>query len=237
MRRNLKKEIKHSLRKFLACILTIILNVSAFSCSPKFQTVTQKPASEYTLFQDKDGLQVAIEPCLDKNQINDMFAINLLEHNILPVLVVIQNNSNFPMYLNPEKNIALLNQEGLDLMFSDSSEAKSAVVNEATERYIVRGAIVVPLLVVSPLGAIVAALALTKDYESIRNNILEKQLNERIIFHGEPVKGYVFFQFENEETLKDIKAVCLDFDNIRKKEIINFLFYLKDMQEAVISKN
>jgi hypothetical protein len=55
--------------------------------------VVVKPASQYKLCQEYEGLKVAVDPYLDKERTNDSFQFDLLSYGFLPVLIVIENHN------------------------------------------------------------------------------------------------------------------------------------------------
>jgi hypothetical protein len=102
--------------KGIPAVLTIALCLEApLFAGYKIKTFTPKPAKEYAAYQDFQNIVIAASPRLDQAGIDELFDTKkLLEKQIMPVVVVIENNNDFAVRIN-EGDIFLVPEDGTQI--------------------------------------------------------------------------------------------------------------------------
>ncbi|KPK98204.1 MAG: hypothetical protein AMJ95_05715 [Omnitrophica WOR_2 bacterium SM23_72] len=200
-------------RILLFLIMVIFLSGCATIQLPE---LTVKPASQYRLSQNKEGLVISVDPFLEKKRVEELFGTDLLSKGILPVLVVVENNSNSStFYLQKE-------QSSLEMAEGESETGIASAGRSLT--YQRPDKATTTLFYVSPL--IVAGIwqSFENEREAITKNMIKNELRERTLNPGESQHGLIYFRLTDKTRVEDIAAVNLKVLNIQSKENILFSF-------------
>lgn len=91
-------------------IIVLVLGVGAYGYDVKRPEI--KPAREYPAHQDFQEVVIAAHPCETQEKVSEFFDTeDLIEKQILPVLIVIENNNDFAVGLRDEQ-IVLIGPDG-----------------------------------------------------------------------------------------------------------------------------
>lgn len=214
------------MKSFLKFMSHLLFIFGTIGCAAKFQEVSFKHAAEYNFSQNKKGLTVAIEPLFDSEQVEKIFSLDLLSYGILPIMVVIENNGNDPVYFKADGHILFGSMnDSTKTPTSSASGIKEPIIMEEIKMRNTQFALT-PLVIISPITAIPLALLTSKDYESIKTNLIEKKLNDCVLYPRESVHGFVYCQTKEKENIRNINIIKLDVKNNRTMEMIDFVFHV-----------
>jgi hypothetical protein len=223
--------IKNNLQ-VMALILTILLCGCATRRS--FLDANINPTSEYKYHQEQDGLSVAIDPFFDSEKIVEYFGINLLDQGYLPVHVVVENHNAKSAFLLEKQNFSIMTIEQQNDKSESSptyrepmqSYSSNDIYNAETSGKIAFWAPLFPILIIP------ASFGLPSEYR-IRNisivneNMRKKTFVDKTLFSNENHSGFIYFQINNQTSLKNISVISVKTTKIISDEVLNFNFTLK----------
>src|SRR5208282_3968561 len=128
-------------------IKTLILLASSSlmlaGCSTmKIAPLTTGSAGSYTQHEQTNGVVVGIRPMTDKREIEDMFKVNLLDKGLLPILVVVENQSASDSFIIAKDKVYVLNEA---IGTNNSSQQRGKVTSGAGEGMATAGGVMVAL--------------------------------------------------------------------------------------------
>ena len=91
--------------------VTLLLIMLAGCASHEVKDLAVKSADDYASREEVAGVTVAIETYETKEKVEEAFTINLTEEGIVPILLVMENQSDVSFYLLKE-NIELTDTQG-----------------------------------------------------------------------------------------------------------------------------
>ncbi|MDA2935076.1 hypothetical protein MYX82_12155 [Acidobacteria bacterium AH-259-D05] len=95
----------------LAAVIFLLGN-SALLAKYKIKDIPVKPAKEYSAHQDFQNLVIAAYPCETEAKTLELFDTDKLhERQIMPVLIVVENNNDFAIQIH-EQDIILISRDG-----------------------------------------------------------------------------------------------------------------------------
>ncbi len=146
--------------------------------------------SSYPHVQEMGGLAIAIDPITNANEVVDLFGMNLLEKELLPVLVVASNgNPSVSFVISPER-FSLLNGKYESNRKSEAAGTGGAEAVGWTTAFIGIG----PTLLAAPFVTHELDKALV-----INQNLRHQQLLQRTLSPGMGTAGYVYFTIPKEK--------------------------------------
>lgn len=149
--------------------------------SPHYPDYPSKSPSEYKSHAEKKNLSVAAEALDDPKEVKKYFGSNLLDDGILPVHIVVINNSPKESYVLLKENVQLLNSSKI------SSDDRQQVGHNAESIHDVG------LILLSP------ALSAYGDTQAIgqRESFALKEFQQESIEPGQRASGFVYFRCPN----------------------------------------
>lgn len=146
--------------------------------SPHYPDYPHKTLAEYKSYTKHHDLSVAAEALTDPQEIKNYFGSNILEDGILPVHIVVINNSEKDSYILLKENIGLLETANI------SSEDRLQVGHDAEN---LRD---IGLILISP---ILYAYGDTQAIGQTENFVL-KEFQRESIEPGQRASGFIYFR-------------------------------------------
>lgn len=197
---------------FLLLFLTAAATV-VWPAKYKVKELPSRAADEYDAHQDFQNLVIGAAPCETAEKAKELFDTDKLhERGILPVLVVLQNNNDFPVYVDGSR-IFLVDPEGTQwppLSFVDV--LLEITLNRPLSSYSTKKDLLVRQTVRKEMYL---------DFE-------QKAFGERIIPPYGSDRGVVFFQHPGGETLQGFRLYFPEVINFKEKEPL--MFFEFDLQ-------
>jgi hypothetical protein len=214
---------------------------------PDYET---RSLSSYKHVDTQDQLAIAIHPLTEKQEIEQYFGMNLLSANILPVLVVAENNNPVSSFIVSKDRIFLKNTNQPD--DSKRADRKDVTSPSSGEAMVITGSALwgvsslVPALPALALASAAGAAAVStgaaallsapvlqfagkkriSDAEVIKHNLAVKELQTRTISPGKSIQGFVYFQVPKEaHPLRDW-AILVKVVEINTSNVLSFEFNL-----------
>ena len=102
----------HFCRYFSAIFLTLLFVIPGRAALYDIKKLSIRPAREYPAHQDFQNIVLGAYPCDTPEEAEELFDTDrLIEKNVLPILVVVENNNSFPIRIS-EREIYLLDRDG-----------------------------------------------------------------------------------------------------------------------------
>jgi hypothetical protein len=157
----------------------------------KMAPLTTGSAGSYTQHEQTNGVVVGIRPMTDKQEIMDTFKINLLEKGLLPILVVVENQSASDSFIIAKDKVYVLNEA----TGTTSSSQRKKVTSGGGEALAITGGILVATgsLVAAPL--LFTGMQKASNASVIEFNLADKEFYSWTLGPGEKAQGFVYFQF------------------------------------------
>lgn len=190
--------------------LTILLNGCSTLHLPDYEA---QPINNYSNFQVKDGLTVAIHPLTGKEEVLKYFGTDLLSSNILPVFVIAENRSSSSSFiLSKERSTMKAGQLEVDFG-TDSSKAASESGGETVQ--------MVGVLLIS-LPLLFVGAKMISNATVIKHNFVVNELQMKTLSPGKVTHGFVYFQLPEERLVLDQWVIHLEALDLRSKDIKYF---------------
>lgn len=145
---------------------------------------TTGSADSYKQHEQKNGVIVGIHPMTTTGEIKDMFEVNLLDEGLLPILVVVENQStSAASFIIAKDKVYVLNKTTGIITTSQLKE-----LSHTTETV---------LVILSPL------VFGTNAYDNrivIQQNLADKEFYSQTLGPGEKAQGFIYFQFPKESS-------------------------------------
>ncbi|MGA2457026.1 MAG: hypothetical protein WA383_21040 [Terriglobales bacterium] len=178
------------------CTLAVLLVVQPGYASHHFPDYPVRPAGEYANKVAKAGLIIAVEPVEDAEQQKTYFNSHLSSKGILPVFIVIQNNSGTDAYLFDKSAVGL---------------GDAADVTGKTASRLGSGGLV--------------DLTLFTDTTQVRENLMKKEVRSKTLSPGSSVYGFVYVPVPTDAPRKKIHLqVGLTNAQSSETEVVNLFF-------------
>jgi hypothetical protein len=200
-------------------LFSVVLLILGSGCSTmKVTPLTTGSADSYTQHEEKNGVVVGIRPMTDKREIEDMFKVNLLNKGLLPILVVVENQSASNSFIIARDKLGVLNEA----TGTTNSSQRKKVTSGGGEALAITGS----LLVAS--GSLVAAPLLFIGEQKASNasviefNLADKEFYSRTLGPGEKAQGFVYSQFPPKNPLSGNYHVVAEVKNPATGETTTF---------------
>lgn len=155
-------------------------------------------ASSYDQSKVIDGVAVALDPVTDPAELKTHFGTNLLDEDVLPVRVRVENRSNASTVIVDPDDI-YVGRSGLSYRDVGAHDAGGRLGAAADTTHKAAGIAVAVGAAASPAVSVVAApIAVVSAgrigaAKEVRRNLLEVQLHSKTLAPGESVSGFVYF--------------------------------------------
>lgn len=188
----------------------------------KLADIEVKDFSKYKMYQEKEGVRVAVDPYLEEERLKEFFGADLLiAYGLLPVHIVVENGTNQPLLVQ-KTDIILLTSDNNAIMPEILAYAKMPIEMKRLEAE----RAVDMWLVLGLLPAIAAATIIgpIPDYEKMMYNISAKALNDRSLYKGEKNHGFVYFRIADKVSKGTALKVLVKLKNPKTEDISSFIF-------------
>jgi hypothetical protein len=184
----------------LICILVVLFWAPPGYGAHHFPDYPARPAGEYANKVVAAGLIVAIEPVEDAEQQKMYFNSRLSGKGILPVLIVIQNNSATDAYLFDKSAVGL----------GDAAEVTGKGARK-TASMLGSGGLV--------------DLTLVRDVTEVRENLMKKEVRSKTLSPGSSAYGFVYVPVPTDAPRKKMHLqVPLTNARSGENEVVNLFF-------------
>jgi len=213
--------------KLVVGLFSVVTLILGSGCSTmKVPPLNSGKADSYTPHQLKNGVVVGIHPMTDKREVEDMFKVNLLDKGLLPILVVVENQSLDASFIVAQNKLAVLNAA----TGTSSPSQRKKVTTNAGEAMQASGAIMVslggfvlPLLLIG-LPIECTGMQHASDASVIEFNLGDKEFYSRTLGPGEKAQGFVYFQYPKESLTAGSYHVVAEVKNSATGETTTFDF-------------
>jgi hypothetical protein len=217
-------KMQNTLSRCLLVVVLIILGGGCATIELQLQDVEVKPVSKYTLFQEKQGLQISLDPFLERDRVMKVFGTDLLSKGIFPVLVVANNKSKEDIFL-------------LDKRYSSVgiTSDEMAGIGGATVLAEMGALLFTPAIIGLPLviGLDFLSYKSSQQAKIIMQNMSKKELLDKTIFPGDLHYGFLYFKLKDMEAIKKAKIIQLKAKNPRSEEEVTFIFNIKPTKKEM----
>ncbi len=170
----------------VACTLLAVSLVQPVYASEKFADYPVRPAANYTVSVQHDGLTIGLQPVEDSKEQKTYFDTELTPKGFIPVFIVMQNGSQDDSFLFDKTKVTY----GL----ADSSLSTPKMGEKAAKGAVIVGT--ASALAISPAGIVVAMVLASKAVHGtqIQESILKKELQSKTISPGVSAHGFLYIQ-------------------------------------------
>ncbi len=173
---------------------TTFLVLAAACGTMKVTPLATNEASSYAQHEEKNGLVVGVQPMTGKKEIEDVFRVNLLRHGLLPILLVVQNQSPSDSFIVPKEQITVLSDATGTTNATQTADVASGAKSAGEATGFAAGAMILasPVLA-APL--MIASAKLGSDATVAQYNLADKEFYTHTLGPGEKAQGFLYFQF------------------------------------------
>ncbi len=170
--------------------------------------------SSYTHKQEVGGLTMAIDPITNANEVVELFGMNLLDKEMLPVLVVVSNGSPSVSFVISPERFSLVNGKYESSLKTQGASTAGAEAAGWTVAFLGIG----PTLLAAPF--------FTHELDKtmvINQNLRHQQLLQRTVSPGMATQGYLYFTIPKEnrrEPTWTLVGRTLILPTLEEKEIV-----------------
>jgi hypothetical protein len=171
-------------REFTMGLVLGMIWLCAGCASTRFESKAIAPVSNYRLHQAVDGLDVAVEPLSNPDEMQRLFRMNLLDKGILAVFVVATNSSPGTSFLVAPEQFTLANRTGQATQDRTRNPDSPSAAGVAA------------VVAAGVPGLLIASLAGQNPDQWMANNqnFHHQELGRHTLSPGGNTSGYVFFQ-------------------------------------------
>ena len=219
------KSVKDPIVKSAASIFLIFSISCTESMLPEVQI---KPLSQYPLSQRKNGIALAIDPFFEEERVKNFFDFNLLKDGILPIYVIVENQSDNLVLIHPDDLISAFAGLESSAAVGDVAKTDSSInQGENKQSEIMRSAFLAGLFFGLVIPILTSIIVGEKNYTLIRYNIRRKMFLDSTLSKNEVASGFVFLRVEDKSALSKIKYLLARVKNLNSGEIETFLYPVK----------
>lgn len=196
----------------LGLVLWSILLLSGMAAAQKFPEYTVLSASQYSSCQTRNGIRVAIEPLGAKEKQKKHFGTSFESQGLLPVLVVLENDSISSSLLLQRDLVTY--RSGGDLT-KDYSGGATSVRSKSGEVIAVAGAGGVLMFI---------GLKMIAGASKVKQNILVKELRSQTLAPGKAGSGFLYLPVGKPGSGKRKGTLTIPLSLDDKQEALVFTF-------------
>lgn len=178
-------------------------------------TLTLEPyvgqrVDQYKNYKIKNGLALATKPITDATESKKYFGVDLLSKKVLPVFIVVENQSVSSSFTILKKSIKLIDEKTFLGLADEDAEKYN---NEEGDALAWTGA----LLLALPL--LIAGNKMISDATVIKHSISSQEFQTRTLSTGEKASGFLYFHIPE---VKDNVHLVLKMDaiDLMQKDIV-----------------
>jgi len=226
------KTIKRRTNRHLLAIV-LVLSLSFDGCStlllPDYELDS---IDKYQNSKTINGLTIVVHPLKDSEESEKYFGVDFNKTELLPVLIIINNQSPESSYIIEKEKFILiseqtyLNQKENDLEAASDMAKRGSATNEAASVALVAG-----LLFFTPLAVVAMPIGLfgankTCNAKEIKRNMLENEYQTTTVSASKSTHGFIYFTKPKDKTQTNNFILRIDANNLKQKSIDRFEFYL-----------
>ena len=216
----------------MCCLLLLPLII--FACSTeKPSLIDSQLIRQEGYEQIKDVLRIYVRPILDEKEVEKYFGANLLERNILPVFVLVENNNPTRFFLveasdqddqaysiAPEKN-GIKSKPENDIGVS-SKEAKEMVYETERDRFLVStGVLGGPIIFLAVLPFAVMSdfqYGPTDASKSLQQALITQSFEKQTLASGRTEQGFIYFQIPPDRPANRTIGILIKATDVESQE-------------------
>lgn len=183
--------------------------------------LTTGAAESYAQHEEKNGLQIGVRPMTDKQEIKDMFHINLLDNGLLPILVVAENGNPTASYIIAKEKVFVVNETS---GVTNVSQIEGIRTGSGGQAMAAAGAVLVAAGSLAAAPLLFEGLKMASDATVIQHNMADKEFYSRTLAPGEKAQGFVYFEFPKKSPPSGNYHIMADIKNSATGEASAFDF-------------
>jgi hypothetical protein len=180
-------------------VISLLVTTFASSCAPyTTQPATLLRMQSAAAAVEKQGLAVGVTPYLDTERSKATFGGDLKEAGILPLQILIRNNSAYPLTIR--KSDFTLQLPGK----ADYSPVPVAAISDRLESYESSAGVVGSTILFGLAGYLLSSTERDKANQARRADLRNKEMQDRSLNIQESVQGFLFFLIPDDvQEIKD----------------------------------
>jgi hypothetical protein len=209
--------------RFLRVIHIIVTSTTlALGCTTHIPQYVPRPLDQYEHRALDQGLAVAIEPQTKSTEVMKYFGADLLSRNVLPVFVLIKNQSPDTSFVIVPEGISLSDSASVsdsqefddqfDLTPGSKNSAKAAGVATGV------GALVFLPVALAGMGAVLAFADSMSDAEEIKHNLVIKALRARTLSPNKTVSGFVYVTMPDGGIIPEHLSLRVEYQDLKRRQ-------------------
>jgi hypothetical protein len=179
----------------IASVVFVLSAAQAAHAGPKFADYPQRKANECVIKADKLKLVVGIQPMEDLNDQKNYFSMELTRRGLIPVYIVIENQSGDDSFL--------FDKTAISFAVGVTAGAGPDISSKSLQTLQVASA-----LVISPVGIIVGA-KLAKDEAAVQRNLVMKEVQSKTLSPGDSTHGFLYIPVPKDGSRQPIHLKVL----------------------------
>jgi hypothetical protein len=199
-----------------------LFNVLVGCSATRLPDYSPLSAHQYTHKNTQHGLTVAIHPMTQESEIEQYFGTHLLAHDILPVLVVVENQNVDVSFILRKQEIQLLSE----ISQSPDATKRSGTVDTSGTAEPVGIAAATAIIVAPPLAIplLLAVAGMESHAAEVRRNFAMKELQQITVSPGDTKSGFVYFQLPNPASSPDRWRFQIQALDLKSKMPLTFTY-------------
>ena len=198
--------------KNLICIITTLILVGcAMTALPQY-----KP-TQFLMNQKSDGVQVFIEPFVDKKRIKKYFGTDLIEEGIFPFYVKVVNESKDTSIYVSENTFSLVLESG------NSRTVGTKEIQDVSAGHNLAKAGMCCFSIAS-IPCIVMGSEMATDASVINYNFNQNKLYPSTISPGKEASGFVYFSLPEKGTIPKSWHMMASIENFSDSKTFKLIF-------------
>lgn len=215
------------------CILLVILSLSCTGCKtlvlPAFKP---NDMEKYSFKQVQDGLVVAMQPMINRDENRKYFGHDLLSADILPVLIVVANQNDTDSFL-VMRDKCIVQQANAPLTENKSLVGNSVAVAALGGTGVIlglsqgAGLLITGAVIWAPM--IIASAKLGSDATIIKHNLVSNEFQTCTLSQGESTFGFLYVQLPKDNPVPDLLLIRLEATHLKSRtnRIFDFALPIK----------
>ena len=196
------------IKNFFCIIMTLALVGCGMKALPQY-----KP-TQFLMNQESDGIEVFIEPFVDKKRIKKYFGTDLIEKGIFPSYVRVVNGSKDTSIYVSEDSFSLVLESG-NYRTVETREIKDV---SAGDNLALAGACCISI------PCILMGGKMAYDASIINYNFNQNKLYPTTISPGKEASGFVYFSLPEKGTIPKSWQIMASIENFSDRKKIKLIF-------------
>lgn len=189
--------------KFKLLINLIMVLLFLNGCASVEIADYKESVSNNKYLQNQDGLSVAIDPITDSAESKKYFGRDILSSGLLAVHILVDNRSSSCDYLFDKDKIVFKEAGISDIKEGNTLDEKMKADEQTamSKQNVGLGGSVLITPIALPLYF--SGLSDMRAINTIKHNMISKELRTKIVHSNEKIEGYIYFKIKNTDVLKD----------------------------------